>query len=87
VYRFDVHLYKNILEVYCGRTYSESETVLQTLLQILSHHWKRTTQTRMIAFVKRISTPALQSQHNATLGTLDIIKQVMQLRKAALFVA
>ncbi|XP_011172959.3 nucleolar complex protein 3 homolog [Solenopsis invicta] len=40
------------------------------------------TQTRMTAFVKRINTLALQSQHNATLGT-DIIKQVMQLGKAA----
>ncbi|XP_018046208.1 PREDICTED: nucleolar complex protein 3 homolog [Atta colombica] len=82
-YRFYVHLYKNILKVHCGRTHSETETVLQTLLQILIHQRRRITQTRTIAFVKRISTLALQSQHNATLGTLGIIKQVMQLGKAA----
>ncbi|XP_018357604.1 PREDICTED: nucleolar complex protein 3 homolog [Trachymyrmex cornetzi] len=82
-YRFYVHLYKNILKVHCGRTHSETETVLQTLLQILIHQRRRITQTRMIAFVKRISTLALQLQHNATLGTLGIIKQVMQLGKAA----
>ncbi|XP_018313919.1 nucleolar complex protein 3 homolog [Mycetomoellerius zeteki] len=82
-YRFYVHLYKNILKVHCGRTHSETESVLQTLLQILIHQRRRITQTRMIAFVKRISTLALQLQHNATLGTLGIIKQVMQLGKAA----
>ncbi|XP_011170713.2 nucleolar complex protein 3 homolog [Solenopsis invicta] len=82
-HRFYVHLYKNILKVHCGRTHAETETVLQTLLQILIHQRKRITQTRTIAFVKRISTLALQSQHNATLGTLGIIKQVMQLGKAA----
>ncbi|XP_071652136.1 nucleolar complex protein 3 [Temnothorax longispinosus] len=82
-YRFYVHLYKNILKVHCGRTHAETEIVLQTLLQILIHQRKRITQTRMIAFVKRISTLALQSQHNATLGTLGIIKQVMQLGKTA----
>lgn len=78
-----MHLYKNILKVHCGRTHSETEIVLQTLLQILIHQRRRITQTRMIAFVKRISTLALQSQHNAILGTLGIIKQVMQLGKAA----
>lgn len=82
-YRFYVHLYKNILKVHCGRTHSETETVLQTLMQILVHQRRRITQTRMIAFVKRISTLALQSQHNVTLGTLGIIKQVMQLGKTA----
>ncbi|KYN01272.1 Nucleolar complex protein 3 like protein [Cyphomyrmex costatus] len=82
-YRFYVHLYKNILKVHCGRTHSETEIVLQILLQILIHQRRRITQTRMVAFVKRISTLALQSQHNATLGTLGIIKQVMQLGKAA----
>lgn len=78
-----MHLYKNILKVHCGRTHSETEIVLQTLLQILIHQRKRITQTRTVAFVKRISTLALQLQHNATLGTLGIIKQVMQLGKAA----
>lgn len=82
-YRFYVHLYKNLLKVHCGRTHSEAEIVLKTLLHILIHQRRRITQTRIIAFVKRLSTLALQSQHNATLGTLGIIKQVMQLGKAA----
>jgi len=57
--------------------------VLKTLIEILIHQRKRTTQTRTIAFVKRMGTLALQSQHNATLGFLGIIKQVMQRGKTA----
>ncbi|XP_012231094.1 nucleolar complex protein 3 isoform X2 [Linepithema humile] len=82
-YRFYVHLYKNILNVHCGRTHAETEIVLKILIQILIHQRKRITQTRMVAFVKKISMLSLQSQHNATLGFLGIIKQVMQLTKAA----
>lgn len=78
-----MHLYKNILKVHCGRTHAETEIVLKTLMQILIHQRKRISQTRLIAFVKRISIQALQLQHNATLATLGIIKQVMQFGKAA----
>lgn len=81
--RFYVHLYKNFLNVHCGRTHTESEIVLKTLIQILIHQRKRITQTRTAAFVKRMGTLALQSQHNVTLGILGAIKQVMQLGKAA----
>lgn len=81
--RFYVHLYKNLLNVHYGRTHTESEIVLRTLMQILIHQRKSITQARTIAFVKRISTLALQSQHNTVLGILGIIKQVMQLGKAA----
>ncbi|XP_029177821.1 nucleolar complex protein 3 homolog [Nylanderia fulva] len=82
-YKFYVHLYKNILKVHCGRTHAEFEIVLKTLIQILIHQRKRISQTRLIAFVKRISVLALQSQHNVTLGILGIIKQVLQFGKAA----
>ncbi|XP_014484925.1 PREDICTED: nucleolar complex protein 3 homolog isoform X2 [Dinoponera quadriceps] len=81
--RFYAHLYKNLLNVHCGRTHAESEIVLKTLIQILIHQRRKITQARVVAFVKRISTWALQSQHNATLGTLGVVKQVMQLGKAA----
>lgn len=76
-------MYKNILKVHCGRTHAETEIVLKTLTQILIHQRKRISQTRLIAFVKKISVQALQLQHNATLATLGIIKQVMQFGKAA----
>lgn len=82
-YRFYAHLYKNVLKVHCGKTHLETEIVLKTLIQLLIYQKKRITQTRLTAFIKRISTWALQSQHNATLSILGIIKQVMQLGKAA----
>lgn len=82
-YRFYVHLYRNLLNVHCGRTHAESEIVIKTLMQVLIHRRKRITQNRLLAFVKRMSTLALQSQHNAVLGLLCIVKQIMQLSKAA----
>ncbi|EZA60268.1 Nucleolar complex protein 3-like protein [Ooceraea biroi] len=82
-YRFYVHLYKNLLNVHCGRTNADAEIVLKTLIQILIHQRKRITQTRTIAFVKRMGVLALQSQHNVILGLLGVIKQVMQLGKTA----
>jgi nucleolar complex protein 3 len=78
-----VHLYKNLLNIHCGRTSANTEVVLKTLIEILIHQRKRTTQTRTIAFVKRMGILALQLQHNATLGFLGIIKQVMQRGKTA----
>ncbi|EFN82745.1 Nucleolar complex protein 3-like protein [Harpegnathos saltator] len=82
-YRFYAHLYKNLLNVHCGKTHAESEIIQKTLIQVLIHQRKKITQARAVAFVKRISTWALQSQHNVTLGILGIVKQVMQLGKAA----
>lgn len=72
-----------MLKVHCGRTHAETEIVLKTLIQILIYQRKRISQTRLIAFVKKISVLALQLQHNATLATLAIIKQVMQFGKTA----
>jgi len=78
-----VHLYKNLLNIHCGKTSANTKIVLKILIEILIHQRKRTTQTRTIAFVKRMGILALQSQHNATLGLLGVIKQVMQLGKTA----
>lgn len=81
-YRFYVHLYKNLLNVHCGKTQVETEIILRTLIQVLITRRKRITQKRLVAFVKRITTLALQLQHNGALGLLGIIKQIMQLGKA-----
>ncbi|KAK2584399.1 hypothetical protein KPH14_006781 [Odynerus spinipes] len=81
-YRFYVHLYKNLLNVHCGKTHAETEIILKTLIQVLINRRKRITQKRLVAFVKRMTTLALQLQHNGALGLLGIIKQIMQLGKA-----
>lgn len=81
-YRFYVHLYKHLLNVHCGKTQTETEIILKTLIQVLINRRKRITQKRLLAFVKRMTTLALQLQHHGALGLLGIIKQIMQLSKA-----
>ncbi|XP_029045935.2 LOW QUALITY PROTEIN: nucleolar complex protein 3 homolog [Osmia bicornis bicornis] len=82
-YRFYVHLYKVLLSIHCGRTQSETDILIKILIQVLIQRRKRITQNCLIAFIKRITIIALQSQHNTALGILGIIKQSMQLGKAA----
>ena len=82
-YRFYVHLYKNLLNIHCGKTQSETEILIKTLLQVLIHRRKRITRDRLTAFIKRIAIATLQSQHNVAASILAIIKQSMQLGKAA----
>lgn len=81
--RFYAHLYKNLLNIHCGKTHSEAEILIKTLVQVLIHRRKRITQSRLTAFLKRMATLTLQSQHNVVLSILGIIKQSMQLSKAA----
>lgn len=76
-------LYKNLLNIHIGQTQAETSVVIKLLVQILIHRRKQITQARLVAFVKRISTMALQLQHNGALGILGVVKQIMQLGKAA----
>ncbi|XP_043601179.1 nucleolar complex protein 3 homolog isoform X1 [Bombus pyrosoma] len=80
-YRFYAHLYKNLLNIHCGKTHIEMEVLIKILVQALIHRRKRITQRRFVAFIKRIAILALQLQHNSVLGILGIIKQSMQLGK------
>ncbi|XP_076678700.1 nucleolar complex protein 3 isoform X2 [Andrena cerasifolii] len=82
-YRFYVHLYKNLLNIHCGKTQSETEILIKTLLQVLIHRRKRIARDRLTAFIKRIAIVTLQSQHNVAASILAIIKQSLQLGKAA----
>lgn len=81
LYRFYAHLYKNLLNIHCGKTHIEMEVLIKILVQALIHRRKRITQRRFVAFIKRIAILALQLQHNSVLGILGIIKQSMQLGK------
>lgn len=57
------------------------EILIKILNQALIHRRKRITQSRLVAFIKRIAILTLQLQHNSALGILGIIKQSMQLGK------
>lgn len=76
-------MYKNVLNIHCGKTHPETEILIKILVQVLIHRRKRITQNRLIAFIKRMAIVTLQSQHNAIISILAIIKQTMQLGKAA----
>ncbi|KAK9294565.1 hypothetical protein QLX08_010869 [Tetragonisca angustula] len=80
-YRFYAHLYKTLLNIHCGKTHPEMEILIKILIQALIHRRKRVTQSRLVAFIKRIAILTLQLQHNSALGILGIIKQSMQLGK------
>nr|XP_033339973.1 nucleolar complex protein 3 homolog [Megalopta genalis] len=82
-YRFYVHLYKNLINIHCGKTHPESEILIKVLVQVLIQRRKRITQNRLIAFLKKMAIVSLQSQHNTALSILGIIKQSMQLGKTA----
>ncbi|XP_078053212.1 nucleolar complex protein 3 [Augochlora pura] len=82
-YRFYVHLYKNLINIHCGKTHPESEILIKVLVQVLIQRRKRITQNRLIAFLKRMAIVSLQSQYNTVLGILGIVKQSMQLGKTA----
>lgn len=72
-----------MLNIHCGKTQSETEILIKTLLQVLIHRRKRIARDRLTAFIKRIAIATLQSQHNVAASILAIIKQSMQLGKAA----
>lgn len=82
-FRFYSHLYRNLLTVNAGKNHADAEIIIRTLAEVLIHRRKRVTQNRMIAFIKRIATVALQLQHNGSLAILGVIKTVMQLGKSA----
>ncbi|CAK9795003.1 Nucleolar complex protein 3 homolog [Anthophora plagiata] len=82
-YRFYAHLYKNLFSIHCGRTHSETEILIKVLSQALITRRKRITQNRLVAFIKRMAILTSQSQHNSALGILCIVKQSMQLGRAA----
>lgn len=83
IFRFYTHLYKNLLSLHAGKNHEDVLIVLRTLTNILVKRRKKISQNRLTAFLKRISILALQLEHNGTLGSLAIVKTVMQLGKAA----
>ncbi|KAK0159396.1 hypothetical protein PV328_010275 [Microctonus aethiopoides] len=82
-YRFYVHLYKILLNVDMGKTQDDCEIVIKCLVQVLIERRKRLSQNRMVTFVKRIATLALQLQHHGALGILGVVKSIFQLSKSA----
>lgn len=78
LHRFYAHLYKNLMSVNLGKNHDDLMIILLTLNFVLLKRRKNISQSRLMAFVKRIGTLSLQSLHNGTLGCLNIIRIALQ---------
>ncbi|XP_063231690.1 nucleolar complex protein 3 homolog [Bacillus rossius redtenbacheri] len=81
--RFYAHLYRNLLSVHAGRNHADATIILQTVDTVLIKRRKKFSQQRLLAFVKRLCTLALQLLHNGALGCLCLVKTAMQFNKSA----
>lgn len=76
--RFYGHLYRNLLVCDAGRNHDDFQIILKTLVEVLFKRRKNISQSRMMAFIKRIITLSLQLLSHGTVACLGIIKSVMQ---------
>lgn len=80
--RFYTHLYKNLLFVNAGRRSNDMESIINTLENVLIRRRKNITNSRYLAFLKRMMSLSLQVLHNGTIGCLGIVKNAMQLNSS-----
>lgn len=76
--RFYGHLYRNLLVCNAGKNHVDFQIILKTLNEVLVKRRKNISQSRMMAFIKRIVTLSLQLLSNGTIACLGIVKNVMQ---------
>lgn len=76
--RFYGHLYRNLLVCDAGKNHDDFQIILKTLNEVLVKRRKNISQSRMMAFIKRIITLSLQLLSHGTVACLGIVKSVMQ---------
>lgn len=79
--RFYVTLYDKLLTTTAGKNHKDLGIVLKTLTHALIKRRKKVTHQRLIGFTKRLCTLSMQLLPNGTLGTLGMVKNIMQLNK------
>ncbi|XP_073996350.1 nucleolar complex protein 3 isoform X2 [Rhodnius prolixus] len=77
--KFYSHLYANMFNVDLGKRSSNCELLLECLDQVILGRRKKLSNSRTLAFVKRLGSLALQQEHHMALACLTIIKQMLQL--------
>lgn len=80
--RFYTALYKDLLGIDASTTHDNFPILLRTLDYALLRRRKKLTNKRIIGFIKRLSTLSLQLLHGSSLGSLGVIKQILQTNKA-----
>lgn len=76
--RFYGHLYRNLLVCDGGKNHDDFQIILKTLNEVLVKRRKNISQSRMMAFIKRIVTLSLQLLSHGTVACLGVVKSVMQ---------
>ena len=80
--RFYTNLYKGLLTTHASKNHPNFLILLKTLNDALIKRRKKITNKRTLSFVKRLATLSLQLLHNGSLGSLSVIKNVMQLNRS-----
>ncbi|XP_017782223.1 PREDICTED: nucleolar complex protein 3 homolog [Nicrophorus vespilloides] len=80
--RFYKYFYQDLLCTTAGRTHNNMEIVFSALAEALLNRRKKITNKRLIGFVKRVTTLALQLLHNGSIGALSFVKTAFQLNSA-----
>ncbi|XP_032087863.1 nucleolar complex protein 3 homolog [Thamnophis elegans] len=75
--KFYTHLYKTLFKIHAGATNEDAALVLQCLDIMLAKRRKQVTQQRALAFIKRLSTVALQVLPNSSIGILATNRTLM----------
>ncbi|XP_058045447.1 nucleolar complex protein 3 homolog isoform X1 [Ahaetulla prasina] len=75
--KFYTHLYKTLFKIHAGATNEDAAIVLQCLDIMLAKRRKQVTQQRALAFIKRLSTMALQVLPNSSIGILATNRTLM----------
>lgn len=76
--RFYGHLYRNLLVCDAGKNHDDVQIILKTLIEVLVKRRKNISQSRMMAFIKRIVTLSMQLLSSGAVSCLGIVKSVMQ---------
>lgn len=80
--RFYSNLYKGLLTTNASKNHTNFLILLKTLVDALVKRRKKITNKRTLSFVKRLATLSLQLLHNGSLGSLGLIKNLMQLNRS-----
>lgn len=76
--RFYGHLYRNLLVCDAGKNHDDVQIIIKTLMEVLVKRRKNISQSRLMAFIKRIVTLSTQLLNHGTMACLGIVKTVMQ---------
>lgn len=81
--RFYVNLYAGMLDIHAGRNEKDFAVLLRTIMIGIIQRRKKITNKRIIGFAKRLVMLSLQSLHGGAVGSLGVVKNILQLCKAA----